>query len=178
MKTTKELIESELSIEIVNELLKTCWKEAFIAGRNSTTDIGKDDCQFQITIIDEEIIKEPEIIEEESDTDLISICFSGETELFTGTRLEFANCFFSNANNNQIIKWCKTANINETYSLWINGKVIFGESTLFFEALTFWYNMSSEASFDIAIREHNYSSGWIGLSNEKLIETYNKYTIK
>lgn len=34
--------------EEINTLLQMCWKEAYIKGRKATTDIGKDNCNFQI----------------------------------------------------------------------------------------------------------------------------------
>ena len=118
-----------------------------------------------------------EPVVEEKDSDLISV-YSGDTDMFTGTREQFADCFFSNATNDQIIGWCKTEIADDgPASLWINGKILVGESTEIFEALTFWYQMSPSESFDMAIREHN-NTEWLELSNEKLIETYNKHKIK
>jgi hypothetical protein len=41
-------------------------------------------------------------------------------DMFDGTREQFADCFFSNATNNQIIDWCKS----QGFSLSINGEIL------------------------------------------------------
>ena len=41
-------------------------------------------------------------------------------DLFDGTREQFRDCFFSNADNNQIIDWC----IVNKYTLAINGIIL------------------------------------------------------
>lgn len=40
--------------------------------------------------------------------------------MFDGTREQFMDCFFSNANNNEIIHWC----VQNKFTLKINGKLI------------------------------------------------------
>ena len=55
---------------------------------------------------------------EEKDSDLIIV---ENGNLFEGTRSQFRDCFFDNANNGQIIAWC----IEQHYtSLKIRDKVI------------------------------------------------------
>jgi len=43
-----------------------------------------------------------------------------EGEMFDGTREQFADCFFSNADDKQITDWC----FDNGWSLKINGKTI------------------------------------------------------
>lgn len=61
---------------------------------------------------------------EEKEEDVILVYadpnMSEDSNMFDGTRTQFANCFFSNADNYQIFDWCK----KEKYTLTINGKRI------------------------------------------------------
>lgn len=70
-------------------------------------------------VINIDLISESSIndVIDETDDDTILVA---DGDMFEGTRLQFRNCFFDNANNGVIIDWCA----ENGWKLSINGKEI------------------------------------------------------